>query len=246
MENNNDLNIFICSHSEFETHTTNDCYKIVDVRKNKIKERNNLDDKFYSELLSFYNVSEYANLPKYVGFCHYRRYFDFLDDIPDIDNLFKEYGAIVSKPLEMDITVKEQYALFHNLEDLYIIGGIIAEKYPEYAIIWRDFLNGKILIPYNMFIMKKEDFKRYIEFVFNVLDEYIKLVGTDINKRIYDNIEKYVKNFKPNDTIEYQYRIGGFLGERLTNLFLLANFAKMTAYPVIITENKYNLENNSI
>ena len=97
-----------------------------------------------------------------------------------------------------------------------------------------------------MFIMKREDFKEYIKFVTEILNEYIKIVGTDINKRIYDNIEKYVKRFKPNNTVEYQYRIGGYLGERLTNLFLMSKFTKMKTYPVIVTENKYNLKKNNL
>jgi hypothetical protein len=112
--------------------------------------------------------------------------------------------------------------------------------------MWHNFINGKIFIPYNMFIMRKEDFQEYIKFIMDILDEYLKIVGTDINKRIYDNIEKYVKKFYPNNTVEYQYRIGGYLGERLTNLFLLTHFKKIKTYPVIVTENKYGLIRNTI
>ena len=50
--------------------------------------------------------------------------------------------------------------------------------------MWHTFINGNIFIPYNMFIMKSDDFKEYIKFVFDILDEYVKIVGTDINKRI--------------------------------------------------------------
>jgi len=78
--------------------------------------------------------------------------------------------------------------------------------------------------------------------MFDFLDEYVNIVGTNINKRIYDNYEKYIKDFYPNDTVEYQYRIGGYLGERLTNLFLMTHFNKMITYKVIVTENKYNEE----
>jgi hypothetical protein len=142
--------------------------------------------------------------------------------------------------------VKEQYKSAHNVEDLYVIGGIIADKYPQYAKIWHSFINGGVFVPYNMFIMKKEDFKEYIKFIFDILDEYVKIVGIDINKRIYDNIEKYIKRFSPNNSVEYQYRIGGYLAERLTNLFYITHFKKLGTCPVIITENKYNLKNNTI
>ena len=72
-----------------------------------------------------------------------------------------------------------------------------------------------------------------------VLNEYIKTVGTDINKRIEDNKEKYLKNFKPNDTIDYQYRIGGYLIERLINVFAKVHFKKIKSYGIRITEDKY-------
>ena len=90
--------------------------------------------------------------------------------------------------------------------------------------------------------MKSEDFKEYIKFIFDILDRYINIVGTDINKRIYDNIEHYSKDFYPNNTVEYQYRIGGYIAERLTNLFILTKFKKIKTYPVILTESKYKNE----
>jgi len=121
----------------------------------------------------------------------------------------------------------------------------LADKYPSYCDAWHSFLNGHIFIPYNMFIMKSEDFKEYIKFIFDVLDEYVKIVGTDIKKRIEDNKEKYLKVFYPNDTVDYQYRIGGYLGERLTNLFLITHFKRLKTYPIIITENKYKKEDDS-
>ena len=139
-------------------------------------------------------------------------------------------------------SVKTQYATSHNIEDLYIIGGLLADKYPSYCNAWHNFINGNIFIPYNMFIMKKEDFKEYIDFIFSILDEYLKIVGTDINKRIYDNYEKYIKDFYPNNTVEYQYRIGGYLSERITNIFMMHKFKKMKTYPVIVTEDKYKKE----
>jgi hypothetical protein len=157
-----------------------------------------------------------------------------------MNNIFSEYDAICSKPLMLNINIKEHYNNFHNIEDLYIIGGIIADKYPSYCGAWHNFINGNILIPYNMFIMKREDFKEYVDFIFSILDEYLKIVGTDINKRIYDNFEKYIKDFYPNDSVEYQYRIGGYIAERLTNLFMMYKFKKIKTYPVIVTEDKYN------
>jgi hypothetical protein len=42
--------------------------------------------------------------------------------------------------------------------------------------------------------------------------------------------------------VEYQYRIGGCLADRLTTVFIYGNFKHIKPYDVIITENKYNKE----
>ena len=234
---NNNIDIFICTHKEFKPITHNKIYKVINARE--IDQKLPLKDDFYSELYQFKYISDNLELPKYVGFCHYRRYFSFLDEIPNMEETFDKYDAIVAEPITYKITIKEQYEMFHNIEDLYIIGGIIADKYPSYSNVWHNFINGNILIPCNMFIMRKDDFKEYINFIFSILDEYLNIVGTDINKRIYDNFEKYIKDFYPNNTVEYQYRIGGYISERCTNIFMMHKFKIMKTYPVIVTENKY-------
>ena len=233
-------NIFICTHKVFAPIVHNEAYKIINARE--IEPKLPLKDDFYSELYQFKYVADNLELPKYIGFCHYRRYFSFLDDVPNMDEIFSNYDVICSKPKVFNNGIKSQYLTCHNIEDLYIIGGIIADKYPQYAKMWHTFINGKIFIPYNMFIMKSEDFIEYMKFMMDVLDEYVKIVGTDINKRIEDNKDKYLKSFYPNNTQEYQYRIGGYLGERLTNLFLLTHFKKIKTYSVIVTEDKYKKE----
>jgi hypothetical protein len=245
----NNLNIFIGTQKTFTPAVKNDVYKIVvgnhDIENNsnleliQCKHDSPLDDRFYSEIYMLDHIAKTRELKKYTGFCHNRRYFSFMDGIPDLDKIFSEYDCIVAKPKTLKISVKAQYSSCHNIEDLYLIGGIISDKYPQYADMWQKFINGRIFIPYNMFIMKSEDFKEYINFVMDILNEYLKVVGININKRIYNNYEKYLKSFYPNSTPEYQYRIGGYLAERITNLFLLTHFKKMKTFPVILTEEKY-------
>lgn len=234
------VDIFICTHKEFEPIVKNEAYKIINANDiNNDKAENGLNGSFYSELMTYKYIAENFKLPKYVGFCSYRKYFSFLDDVPNMDEIFSNYDAITAKPKQFKGNIIAQYKSCHNIEDLYVIGGIIADKYPQYAKMWHTFINGKIFIPYNMFIMNSEDFIEYMKFMMDVLDEYVKIVGTDINKRIEDNKDKYLKSFYPNNTQEYQYRIGGYLGERLTNLFLLTHFKKIKTYSVIVTEDKY-------
>ena len=242
MEKN--VNIFIGAYKSFEPLVSNDIYKIV-VGNHKIKNNSNLeviecgneddilDDKFYSEYYMLKSISERDDLPKYVGFCHYNKYFEFLDNVPDMDVVFNEASCVIASPVKLYGTVKEQYGLCHNAEDLEIIEDIIRKRYKSYCEPMELFLNGKVLIPYNMFIMKRSDFKKCCKFVLGVLEKYIKIVGTDISKRIEDNKDKYLKKFSPNDTPEYQYRIGGYLAERLTNIFIMKNFKQIQLYSVV-------------
>ena len=237
------IKIFICTHKDFEPPVKDKAYSVVN--SNDIRDLTvlPLDDGFYSELYHIKYVVDNIKLPKYIGFCHYRRYFSFLDRIPDMDEEFKISDCLVAKPIESEHTVMKMYELFHNKEDLEIIGDIIKRYYKNYCEAYQNFTNGNIMVPCNMFIMKRKDFKEYCNFVFGVLDKYLKIVGTDIDKRIEDNKEKYLKNiaiqgFEQNMTPEYQRRIGGFLGERLTNIFLMKKFKKMKIIDFIVTEKK--------
>ena len=250
----NNIDMFVGTHKDFKAPISNSAYKIIVGNHNITNNNNNnnlelikcgdtndfIDDKFYSEIYMFKNLIK-MNYPfkDYVGFCHYRKYFSFLDDIPNVEEILKEYDCIVAKPIVSRFSMRQHYAINHNIEDLEIVEKIIDEKYKDYSASFKSFFKGKILIPYNMFIMRKEDFKEYVEFISNVLNDYLDVVGKDIVKRIEDNKDKYLKSFYPNNTIEYQYRIGGYLAERLTNVFMIHKFTKMKTYPVIITEDKY-------
>ena len=242
MENN--LDLFICTHRDFDKVVSSDVYKVIDSRKIG-KVHLPLDDLFYSELYQFKYVFDNYQLKDYVGFCHYRRYFKFLDKV-DVDSLFKDFDVITATPILFKGTVKEHYNYYHNVDDFNLIGDIIKDKFKDYYETYLKFSDSNLFLPYNMFIMKSKDFKEYCTFVFGVLSEYTKIVGTDIRKRIKDNKDKYLKSFSPNDTVDYQYRIGGYLAERLTNIFILNNFNldKIGSIGIIRTEKKYCNEGN--
>ena len=244
----NNLDIFICTHKDFEPIVHNDeIYKPINANTiNGDVAENGIKGSFYSEILTYSYAAKNIPLKDYVGFCHYRRYFAFLDNVPNMDILFNEHDVIVAKPLKLNRTVRDQYATCHNIEDMEIVEFIVKHKYQEYYDTLETFLNSKVLFPYNMFIMKKEDFLEYIEFINGILDEYVKFVGTDIEGRINNNKEKYLKSFSPNDSVDYQYRIAGYLAERLTNVFILKKFRKIGICPVKVTETKYVTEKRLI
>lgn len=228
-----DIKIYICTHKDFQQLVTNACYQVIDSRN--ITPNLPLKDDFYSEFYQFKWISEQPNLPEYIGFCHYRRYFSFLDDIPHMT----PNKLVVTTPMFFNVTVEQQYAYHHNVGDLDLVGDIIKEKFPDYYDTWQHFIKGKTFYPNNMFIMHKDKFKKYCHFIFTILDEYLKRVGTDIHKHIEENKDKYIKVFSPNNTTDYQYRIGGYVGERLSNVFFNKNFGMKEIYDRVITEKKY-------
>ena len=135
------------------------------------------------------------------------------------------------------------------MEDLEIVQRIINEKYPEYSNMANKCFNeSQYMFPCNMFIMKKADFLDYINFQKTILDAYLEDVGMDIEKRIDENKDKYLKEIKgypQNGEAWYQFRIGGYLAERLTSLYIMKNFSRIKIFKMVETENKYKAEENN-
>jgi hypothetical protein len=227
------VDIFVCAHKNFETKVKNPVYKILSVGNNteligdNILRDDNGDNishmnKFYSELTGYYWVWKNYQTKDWVGFCHYRRYFDFFDNIPDLNSL--DCDVIVPQQKYCYPSPLAQYGACHNIKDLELVCDIAHEKYNIPKSIIDEVLTGKTLYLFNMFIMKKEIFNEYCEFMFDVLNEYLNKHNiTDFNdvvNMIENNKIEYLKKFKPNSEISYQARIGGFLSERLFNIWL--------------------------
>ena len=235
----NNIDIFICTHKDFKPLVSNSVYKIVNCNGINNDTWNGLKGSFYSEIMSYFYIGKNYPLKKYVGFCHYRKYWSFMDNIPDLDTIFQTCGCVAAEQRESKVNMREEYKKFHNIEDLNIVENIIEDKFPSYNAAFKTFLYSKKMFPYNMFIMKREDFLEYCEFIEGVINEYLNIVGKDIVKRIEDNKDRYLKSFYPNSTVDYQYRIGGYLAERLTTVFIINKFKTVRVYPVKITETKY-------
>lgn len=175
----------------------------------------------YCELTAIYWA--WKNLKvDYVGLFHYRRYLSFAKDqdkthdraYPTIydgleqinldesymENLIGKYDVIIPRLGFSDGTIREQYADNHYIKDLDDCLEYIDKKYPEVAKYSKT-LDKKTGYFYNMFIMRRDLFDAYCEFIFDVLGNFDKT----------------------HDLSEYdvqQYRVDGYLAERLTNMYL--------------------------
>lgn len=246
--------IFICCHKDYENVglTNNKEYSLI--ADHQINNTSNLDlvltdgylsDKLYCELNKHYYVWKHlSNQYDHIGMCHYRRYFDFMDNIPD------NRDFIVPTPLYQPHNNAMMYGIYHNIEDITNVAQIVKQKYPKYFSHFNNMLDSHYIIPYNMFILRKDYYDEYMEFLFSVLFDYMNYlrINNDIElgkKHILNNSQKYLKHFSPNNTVDYQLRsIFGGLGERISTAFImyLASTKSMTpSYTQVkITNHTYN------
>lgn len=152
-----------------------------------------------NEMTSIYWFWKNYNLNNlsYVGFNHYRRFFLF-NEFYD----YKNYDILASQPFKFykKINLYEQYKLFHNINDMNKLIEIIDQLYPDNQ--FKSYLNNyDFNYICNMFIMKKDLFIEYCEFIFPILKKLINVI-----------------NIANRDS--YQRRAIAFLSERLTSYWI--------------------------
>ena len=240
------MKIFILAHKDFQNNITNPVYSIVVDDKSKLKNNySNLNiiyadkgklynlSRAYSEMAKIYYIYQlYKNgtiNSKYIGFNHYRRYFSFKDNIPNIEDIFYNYEVILNKPMILLKGMKNNYCRNHICKKYDEILDIIKDIRPEYYDIALNTKSLKSFYCCNLFIMKKEDFYNYCEFMFDILFEFDKRN----NFRNDKDVIKYTKNlYKKKQNYFIQTRIEAFLSERIGNIFYYKNFKKIKIFNV--------------
>ena len=235
---NSDVTIIICAHDDFKPVVNNDVYEVVDIRKIGDKDENGVPGPFYSELLHMHNVSKRKKLPKYIGFCHYRRYFGFMNNVPDLPALIEKHGAITTKAADLGMTMKQQYATWGNPEDLDIVTAIIGEKYPDFAEAWGRALNSHKMHLGSLSIQRTEDWQQMVQMAWDVVQEYLKRIGGDIEKHVKKNPEAYhLDRFN----VKHETRVGGQFCERMVSAWI--DWKHPNAYQVQLRVTSEKIDN---
>ena len=104
---------------------------------------------------------------------------------------------------------------------------IIKEIKPEYYKTAERTSKGRKFYYGNIFIMKKEDFFKYCEFVFDILFEFDRRNNFTSDEQVLDYTKKL---FNISDDYIKQSRLDGFLAERLSNIFFNAYFKKIKIF----------------
>lgn len=264
---NKDVKIYVCAHSEFEPVVSNPIYETILLNgkaekngndwsyvkavKGKGKKKtaesakptnadseNGVPGPFYSELLHMYRVSKQKNLPKYIGFVQYRKYFSFFDDLPDIPATIEAHGMIMPTPVDLKMPMREQWKTWGNVEDLDIATEIVNEKYPELAKTWKANLQKKTMHPGSLHIMATEDWKKMVECAWDVANEYLKRIGGDIDKRIESMPEKYHIGQVEFCDHPNERRVGGNICERIVSAWADCYHPNAAQFPLVITAAK--------
>lgn len=241
-KNNGNLDMFLYSHIPFKPIVTNPAYKVLTCSKDAFDtelkilrdyDGDNISDKnlMYNEYTGFYWVWKNYPLKKYIGLNHYRRIYTWLDNIPNMDDMFEFFDIVLNKPVKFkdvlhnDYDNYTYYSFWHYHKDFELLEEIFREKYPSYMDGFEKMKNADYLYNSSMFIMKKETFYGYCEFIFPLLDEFRKRRGFDTSedaiKWVEDNKEHYIKPYLPYYTVNMQARIIGYIAERALNAYLM-------------------------
>ncbi len=182
----------------------------------------------YCELTALYWV--WKNITAdYIGLAHYRRHFrgsinsDKWHGIltkQQAEKLLKEYDVILPKQRNYYIeTTYDQYVHAHHRQDLDKTQEIIERDYPDYVPAWDKVMKSTKGHRFNMFVMKKDIFDRYMEWMFDVLFKLEQVL--DIS-----------------DYSDYDKRVFGFVSERLLDVWIESNSINYTELPVINMEKQ--------
>ncbi len=153
----------------------------------------------------------------YVGLVHYRRYFTKREvhnisarkaqilQRQDWESLLSANLVIVSDKRKYYIeTNRSKYNHAHPREGLDMTEEIIKEKYSEYTESFTIVMNRTWAHMFNMFVMRRDLFNSYCEWLFSILFE--------LEKRLD------ISSFDA-----YNTRVFGFVGERLLDVWLEKN-----------------------
>lgn len=187
---------------------------------------------FFCELTGIYWA--WKNLKcDFVGLVHYRRYFSLAKKIPktedekfnivlsesETNNLLNNCDIILPKKRNYYIeNIYSHYKHTMHIEPLDETGKIISEKYPEYVSEFEALKRTTKMHAFNMFIMKKEIFDSYCQWLFDILFELEKRV--DVSQ--YDS---------------FHARLFGRISERLLDVWLKTNNLQYKEVKVIDMQN---------
>jgi hypothetical protein len=234
-----------------------------DVCELKDNTGDNISDKnyFYIENTGIYWIWKNVHGCKYKGQMQYRRPLHGVNEKMDFDRIFKNYDVITVEPYNYPKrskpkftgdgyipaqTVEDGYKFSNDAYDIGRLELIINKFYPEYADSYIKYIKkGENLYYSNGFIMSEENYDKYCEFLFGILDKFREIFHINSEKDLWFHVgvdvgaggfaQRYGNNpmvIWP-EAMQWQTEIGGFLSERIWTLWLLHNIEHRRIYNLV-------------
>ncbi|CYU86048.1 TPA: DUF4422 domain-containing protein [Streptococcus suis] len=240
------MSIYIITHKPFNSFTNLQEYKtlLVGADKNSGLPEYLCDNDFqgnissknanFCELTGAYWILNQCS-DEIVGLVHYRRFFkndcNQAIGMYEIEQYLLERDIILPKRekstfLGLPCGSKRHFINIHGSEGKEaweVMGKVLKEKYPEMTDAFRKYEKQTSGYFYNMCIMKKSDFDRYYEWLFDILFQ--------VEKEI--NVNSYSK---------YNQRMFGFLSERLLTFWVTFHALQIKEIEINFTEKPSFLE----
>ena len=179
--------ILVCCHKQAEVysddiytpiqvgkalHPSIDLGYITDFTGDNISDRNDV----FCELTAQYWA--WKNLKcKYVGLCHYRRYFNFTYDENSLDKDMKKYDIILASPINVGKSIFNFWEESLVNEDIHIFYQYMVARFPDLKVqIDNFFIRGYEYSPCNMFVCDKKLFDEFASWQFSILFDLEKLI----------------------------------------------------------------------
>ncbi len=162
----------------------------------------------YCEMTAQYWIWKNVKDIDYVGFCHYRRFFNYQFSPENINALFNDGSQVILvSPHYRLRTMQHTLLLYVCSDDVLILKSVIHNLYPEFESSFDKCLLDVSYHPNNMLICRKEVYDEYMSWVFSILfecEKYIKLSPYSRGRRVFGYLAEFLLNVY---FTQKQYRI---------------------------------------
>lgn len=159
----------------------------------------------YSELTALYWVWKHQKA-KYIGWRHYRRFMAISDE--ELEQCMAEgIDVIMPVPIEIGNDIEQQYIGSTTLDTWQAMMRVLQKREPDYYAAAMVGFKDNLFFPYCMGIWSWQYFDAYCSWLFPILDEVYRMIGSKWDA--------------------YKNRYIAFLAERLHSLYFLANAERL-------------------
>lgn len=202
----------------------------------------------------------------YIGFCQFYHFMDFnsnskifapfnliyLDEFAELFKNYTEenvlnfaqgYDVVVPAPIPLNSSLYEQYLRNHKKEDLDLVTDVIKEIYPQYCEAVDNALAANSMYPLGNFIMKREVFNAFCEWMFNILAEVEKRIDWNNYGRYRDIVSSaFAAERFLNIWLEYNSNIESQSNQDLDSRVGLLSHQRQADEPLLVSQKQLKIK----